>query len=221
MSYSCQGFEGLSSHFHQFIRSYILRGMWANQPRPVLINTWEAAYFNFNEDTILEMAASAKKLGIELLVLDDGWFGKRNSAKTSMGDWYCNLEKLPNGISGLSQKIHDMGLQFGIWVEPEALSVDSDLYRAHPEWSLSIPGQHHSLGRNEHLLDFSNPAVIDYIYVRMPRETEDYTLPGDFLNNCGIRLKSDFNGHNLDEDTRYYTDYATRLYDFEMIESQD
>ncbi len=164
LSYSANGFSSLSKHFHKFIRSYIVRGTWAQKPRPILFNTWEAAYFNFNEDRILTMARQAKDLGAELLVLDDGWFGKRNSTKTSMGDWFCNPEKLPHGVDGLARRVHELGLQFGIWVEPEVISVDSDLYRAHPEWSLSIPGCHHSLGRNTHLLDLSNPEVVDYLF---------------------------------------------------------
>lgn len=164
LSYSPEGFGGLSHNFHDFIRRYIVRGTWADKPRPVLLNSWEAAYFDFNEEKLLDMASLAKELGIELFVLDDGWFGKRNSTKSSLGDWVCNYEKLPGGIEGLSKKIHDLGLQFGIWVEPEAVNMDSDLFRAHPDWTLAVPGQPNSEGRNTRLLDFANPEVIDYLY---------------------------------------------------------
>ncbi len=164
LSYSSKGFEGLSRNYHRFIRGYILRGSWAHKPRPVLLNSWEAAYFNFNEEKLLSMADLAKDVGIELFVLDDGWFGKRNSTKTSLGDWVCNDDKLPHGIQGLSEKIHQKGLQFGIWVEPEAVNMDSDLFRSHPDWTLSVPGQPNSEGRNTRLLDYANPQVIDYIY---------------------------------------------------------
>lgn len=164
LSFSSEGFGTLSRNCHSFIRSYILRGAWAHRPRPVLINSWEAAYFDFQEEKLLDMAKAARDVGIELFVLDDGWFGKRNSTKTSMGDWVCNYEKLPHGVEGLSSRIHDMGMKFGIWVEPEVISVDSDLFRAHPDWSLSVPGQPCSEGRNTRLLDLCNPEVIEYLY---------------------------------------------------------
>lgn len=164
LSYSPKGFEGLSQNFHFFIRNYIVRGSWAGRPRPVLLNSWEAAYFNFTEQKLLHMASAGKDLGVELFVLDDGWFGKRNNTKTSMGDWVCNTEKLPGGIKSLSAQIHALGMSFGIWVEPEAISMDSDLFRAHPDWSLSIPGQPNSEGRSQRLIDLCNPQVVDYLY---------------------------------------------------------
>ncbi len=164
LCYSAEGFGGVSRCFHRFVRKYIIRGIWANKARPVLINSWEAAYFDFDENRILSIAKQAKQLGVELLVLDDGWFGRRNSTKTSMGDWTANPEKLPHGVRGLADRIHDMGMQFGIWVEPEAVSVNSDLFRAHPDWCLAIPGMPNSEGRSERLLDFANPDVVDYIY---------------------------------------------------------
>ncbi|MCC8025624.1 MAG: alpha-galactosidase [Clostridium sp.] len=169
LSYSCEGFEGLSRNFHNFIRSYIVRGAWAHKPRPVLLNSWEAAYFNFTEEKLLSMASCAKDLGVELFVLDDGWFGERNNTKTSMGDWVCNKEKLPGGLEALSSGIHRLGMDFGIWVEPEAVSMDSHIFRAHPHWSLSIPGQPNSEGRNQRLMDLCNPEVTDYLYEALCR----------------------------------------------------
>ncbi len=167
LCYSNEGFEGLSRGMHCFVRRYIVRGSWAAKPRPVLLNSWEAAYFDFNEDKLVNMAHLAAQAGIELFVTDDGWFGKRNSTKSSLGDWVCNYEKLPHGISGLSDRIHQEGLLFGTWVEPEAVNPDSDLFRAHPDWTMTIPGQPGSQGRNTHLLDFCNPDVIDYLYEKL------------------------------------------------------
>lgn len=167
LAYSSHGFEGLSHCCHTFIQNYIVRGIWAKKSRPVLLNSWEAAYFNFNEEKLVHMAAQAKDLGVELFVLDDGWFGKRNSTKTSMGDWDYNPEKLPGGITALSDKIHALDMKFGLWVEPEVVSIDSNLFRAHPDWSLSVPGQPNSEGRNTRLLDFCNPEVIDYLYDKL------------------------------------------------------
>lgn len=109
--------------------------------RPILINNWEATYFNFNEEKILQIARRAKELGVEMLVLDDGWFGKRNTDNCSLGDWVVNPEKLPGGLNGLSDRLHDLGLKFGLWFEPEMISPDSDLYRAHPDWCLHVDGR--------------------------------------------------------------------------------
>ena len=164
LCFSSEGFGGISRSMHRFIRNYIVRGIWADKARPVLINSWEAAYFDFDDKRIINMAKQAKPLGVELVVLDDGWFGRRNSTKTSMGDWSANPEKLPNGVRGLADSIHNLGMQFGIWVEPEAISINSDLFRAHPDWSLSVPGRPNSEGRSERLLDYANPKIIDYIY---------------------------------------------------------
>lgn len=167
LSYSANGYETLSRNFHNFIRNYIIRGSWSHKARPVLLNSWEAAYFDFDEEKLLSMAREGADLGVELFVLDDGWFGKRNSTKTSMGDWDYNPDKLPNGILGLSEQIHNLGLQFGLWVEPEAVSVDSDFFRAHPDWNLSVPGQPSSEGRNTRLIDLCNPKVVDYLYHKL------------------------------------------------------
>lgn len=196
LSFSSEGFGALSRNYHDFIRKYILRGTWAQKPRPILINSWEAAYFDFNEEKLLDMASAAHDVGIELFVLDDGWFGKRNSTKTSMGDWSCNYEKLPHGVEGLSSRIHDIGMKFGIWVEPEVVSVDSDLFRAHPDWSLAVPGQPSSEGRNTRLLDFCNPEVTEYLYEALCR-----------IFSCGVDyVKWDMNRGFSD----YYSPYLSK-----------
>lgn len=162
--YSKEGLNGMSQTFHQLYRTRLARGKWRDQPRPILINNWEATYFDFNEEKILTIAQTAKDLGIELFVLDDGWFGRRNNDLTSLGDWYENLEKLPEGIPGLARKVTDLGLQFGLWIEPEMVNKDSDLYRAHPDWMLSTPNRNACHGRNQFVLDFSRPEVVDAIY---------------------------------------------------------
>lgn len=164
MVYSNNGLNGMSHKFHTFYSNHLISQKWVNKERPVLINNWEATYFDFNEEKIMELATAAKKVGVELFVLDDGWFGKRNDDKTSLGDWYHNPEKLPEGVKGLADKINALGLQFGIWIEPEMISPDSDLFRAHPEWVVQVEDRPLTLGRNQCVLDFSNEEVVTYIY---------------------------------------------------------
>ncbi|GEM03997.1 alpha-galactosidase [Halolactibacillus miurensis] len=164
MVYSDQGLNKLSQVYHTLYRTRLARGVWRDKLRPVLINNWEATYFNFNEDKLLQMATEAKQLGVELFVLDDGWFKGRNSDTTSLGDWFVDEKKLPNGLRSLSEKIHGLGLQFGLWIEPEMISPKSELYHAHPDWVVGVNNRPNSPGRNQYVLDFSNKAVIDYIY---------------------------------------------------------
>ena len=121
--------------------------------RPILVNNWEATYFDFTEEKIVNLAKAAKELGIELLVLDDGWFGKRNGDDSSLGDWYVNREKLPLGIDGLAKRVNEEGLKFGLWLEPEMVSVDSDLYRAHPDWCNHVPERVRCEARNQLILE--------------------------------------------------------------------
>lgn len=163
LSFSHLGFGGMSRNLHAFIRENIVRGEWKNKERPILINNWEATYMNFDEEKILSIASLAKKCGIELFVLDDGWFGKRNNDNCSLGDWYVNKEKLPSGITGLAEKIEGMGMMFGLWFEPEMVSPDSDLYRAHPDWAIHSSSHAPVLSRNQLVLDLSKKEVQDYI----------------------------------------------------------
>lgn len=163
LTFSGKGWTGLSLNMHRFVREHIVRGKWKEKERPVLLNSWEAAYFQFDEGRLMKLAKAAADAGIELFVLDDGWFGKRNDDTSSLGDWTENRKKLPGGLKGLSGKIRSLGMDFGIWVEPEMVNVDSDLYRNHPEWELSIPGRAHSEGRNQRILDLTNPDVVDYL----------------------------------------------------------
>ena len=167
MTYSDRGFNGMSQNMHAFVRNHIIRPEWKRRERPVLLNSWEAAYFDINEEKLLKLAAAAKDVGVELFVVDDGWFGKRNDDTTSLGDWDANREKLPGGLKSLADKVKALGLQFGIWVEPEMISVKSDLYEAHPDWVIDVPGKAHSEGRNQRILDFANKAVCDHLVSKL------------------------------------------------------
>ena len=163
MVYSSHGFGEMSRVYHRLYRKRLVRGKYRDAIRPILANNWEATYFDFNEEKILELAKTASELGIELLVLDDGWFGKRNSDNCSLGDWYVNKEKLPDGIGGLAEKVKEYGILFGLWFEPEMVSPDSDLYKAHPDWCIHIPGRERTECRNQLTLDLSREDVCEYI----------------------------------------------------------
>ena len=164
MTVSAEGRNGVSGNFHRFIRENILRGEWKKQPRPVLLNNWEAHFFDFNEAKLLALAKQAKAVGAELFVLDDGWFGERNSDTAGLGDYTVNRKKLPQGMNGLAEKITAMGLRFGLWFEPEAVNPDSDLYRAHPDWAIQVPGRELTLCREQYVLDYSRQDVREYVY---------------------------------------------------------
>lgn len=167
MVYTDRGMNDMSQTFHRLFQKRLARGYWRDRERPILINNWEATYFDFTEERIVEIAKKAKEQGIELFVLDDGWFGKRTSERAGLGDWKANPERLPEGITGLAQKIEALGMKFGLWFEPEMVNKDSDLYREHPDWILSVPERRQSQGRYQYVLDFSRKEVVDYIYDRM------------------------------------------------------
>ena len=161
--YSESGMNDMSKTFHKLFRERVARGEWRDKERPILVNNWEATYFDFDEDKIVSMASKAKDLGFELFVLDDGWFGKRNDDKTSLGDWFPNLDKLPNGIKGLGERVVNEGIRFGLWFEPEMISKNSKLYEEHPDWILGVKDRRLSMGRNQYILDLSKPEVRKYI----------------------------------------------------------
>lgn len=169
MTYSPNGYSGMSLNMQHFVQEHIVRGEYQHKERPILVNSWEASYFDITEDSLLALARKAKEVGAELFVMDDGWFGSRNDDTTSLGDWTVNRNKLPDGVDGLCRKVNDLGLEFGIWVEPEMISEDSDLYRNHPDWALAIPGHPHSEGRNQRVLDLTRKDVQDFIIESMGR----------------------------------------------------
>ena len=173
MAYTSEGLNNLSQTFHRLYQTRLARGYWRDRERPILINNWEATYFDFNEEKLLKLAKQAQQLGIELFVLDDGWFGERTKETAGLGDWWVNRDRLPDGISGLSKKIHQLGMLFGLWFEPEMVNKNSDLYRKHPDYIIQTPDRHPSQGRRQYVLDFSRPEVVDYIYRLVAKVIKD------------------------------------------------
>lgn len=164
MTYSAEGLGGMTRSFHDFYRKHLIRGEYKNKKRPILINNWEATYFEFNTEKLIAIAKQASELGIEMLVMDDGWFGNRYDDNRALGDWIVNEEKLRGGLKYLVDEVNKLGMKFGIWFEPEMISPDSDLYRAHPDWAIAIPGREGSLCRNQYVLDLTRREVLDYTY---------------------------------------------------------
>ena len=167
LTFSHEGLTALSQTFHRFIRDNLCRSKFSNAPRPVLLNSWEACYFDFDADKLLALAREAKDLGVDMLVLDDGWFGKRDDDLSGLGDWQVNEKKLPGGLAPLIRQINDLGLKFGIWIEPEMVSEDSDLYRAHPDWALTVPNRAPTMGRDQLVLDMGREDVVAYLHDRL------------------------------------------------------
>lgn len=165
--WSDQGLGGMSRTFHHFYLDHLMRSQWTKKKRPLLINSWEAAYFDFDDDKLVDFAKEAKELGIDMLVMDDGWFGGRCDDYRALGDWYVNEKKLKGGLQSLIRRVNDLGVQFGIWYEPEMINPDSDLYRAHPDWVISVPGRGKSLSRHQCVLDMTRKDVRDNIFQQM------------------------------------------------------
>ena len=202
MTWSDAGYGGMSRRMHEFVNRHVVPQYWQGRPRPVLYNDWEGCMFDFNQRTLLGLAKKAKDLGCELFVLDDGWFGKRNDDKAGLGDYTVNKKKLPGGLKGLSDRIRAMGMEFGLWFEPESVNMDSDLYRAHPDWALTDEFAP-VLGRHQLLLDLTKPEVRDYI-------VENVT---EILDNSGISyVKWDMNRHSIALGAKAH-DYILGLYD--------
>ncbi|KAA9005375.1 alpha-galactosidase [Paenibacillus spiritus] len=167
MVYSGEGLGGMSRIYHRLYRTRLCRGEYRDKERPILVNNWEATYFNFDADKLVSIAEEGSKLGIELFVLDDGWFGKRDSDNSSLGDWFEDRRKLPNGLADVAERVNALGLKFGLWFEPEMISPDSELYRKHPDWCLHVPGRRRSEARWQLVLDYTRKEVRDYIYDSM------------------------------------------------------
>lgn len=164
MVYSAEGLGKMTRTFHDLYRNHLIRSPYLHQKRPVLINNWEATYFDFDEKKLLEIAKEASQLGIEMLVMDDGWFGKRSSDDSSLGDWFVNEEKLKGGLRELVENVKKLGMKFGIWVEPEMISPESELYHRHPDWAIQIPGRDITQSRAQYVLDLSREEVADSVY---------------------------------------------------------
>lgn len=186
MVYSAEGLGGMSRTFHKFYLNHLMRSEWTKKKRPLLINSWEAAYFDFDDDKLVEFARGAKELGIEMLVMDDGWFGARCDDHRALGDWTVNEQKLKGGLPSLVQRVNDLGIKFGIWYEPEMINPDSDLFRAHPDWAICAPGREKSISRYQCVLDMTREDVRDCIFRQMY----------DVLSTCNIEyIKWDCNRH--------------------------
>lgn len=211
MTLSENGINGMAANFHDFVNYHIIPPAFRGTERPVVLNNWEATMFDFNRRKILSMARQAAQLGVELFVLDDGWFGNRNHDKAGLGDWVVNEKKLPGGIGRLAKDINRMGLQFGLWFEPECVNPDSQLYRAHPDWAIHIPGREASLGRNQLVLDLTRPEVREYIVDSVDR----------VLCSANITyVKWDYNRHisdvfspALSQQGQFFHRYILGLYD--------
>lgn len=162
--YSDTGYDGMTHQFHELYRNHLIRSEYKDKKRPILINNWEATYFDFNTEKLLDISREAKKCGIEMLVMDDGWFGHRNNDDSSLGDWFVNEKKITGGLKNLVDQVNKIGLKFGIWFEPEMISPDSDLYEKHPEWAIQIQNREATQSRNQYVLDLSCREVRDYVY---------------------------------------------------------
>lgn len=205
MTYSGAGLERISHNLHRCIRRNVCRGPWRDAPRPILINSWEACYFDFTGDKLVELAKKASELGLDMLVMDDGWFGARNDDHRGLGDWQPNMAKLGGTVADLARRVNEVGLGFGIWVEPEMVNEDSDLFRAHPDWALTVPGKDPVLGRDQLVLDLSRAEVRDNLFEQLCA----------VLDQGGIDyVKWDYNRSIVDVYSRTASDQGKVLYDY-------
>ena len=212
MSSSSRGLAALSRNFHKCFRRHLCRGKYQMSPRPVLVNSWEAAYFDFTGETILKLARDAAGLGIDMVVLDDGWFGKRNDDNTSLGDWQVNEEKLGCSMGELADQVNALGVKFGLWIEPEMVSEDSDLYRAHPDWALKVPGRRPVRGRNQLVLDFSRAEVRDHVFRQICQVLDHAHI--EYIKWDMNRSICDIYSEASKDQGRVLYDYMLGVYDF-------
>lgn len=205
LTYSNKGVERISHNMHRCIRKHVCRGVWRDRPRPILLNSWEAAYFDFTGDSLVRLAEKGAELGIDMLVMDDGWFGNRCDDFRALGDWTVNTEKLGGTLAELVDRVHAVGLKFGIWVEPEMVSEDSDLYRAHPDWALAVPGKEPALGRDQLVLDLSRADVRENLFQQLSA----------ILDQANIEyVKWDYNRSIIDVYSHAASDQGRVLYDY-------
>ncbi|MEF2954342.1 MAG: alpha-galactosidase [Blautia sp.] len=214
LSFSENGLGQLSRNYHKAIRHNLCRGKYKTERRPVLINNWEATYFDFTSEKLVAIAKDAKELGIEMLVMDDGWFGKRDSDYSGLGDWFVNEKKLKGGLKNLVEEVNKAGMKFGIWFEPEMISEDSDLYRAHPDWALTVPGRSFTRARHQLVLDFSREDVRTYIFDRMCEILESANI--EYVKWDANRHLTDVWSAKLPADRQgeVFHRYILGLYDF-------
>ena len=211
MTYSYKGTNTMMANMHSFVNEHIVRGKYKGADRPIVLNNWEATFFNFNRRKILALARSAKKLGIEMFVLDDGWFGKRNNDLSGLGDWVENRKKLPGGIKSIAKAVNRMGMRFGLWFEPECVNPDSDLYRAHPDWAIKIEGRTLTLGRNQLVLDLTRPEVREYIIDSVDRVLSSANI--EYVKWDYNRHISDMYSSTLAQQGEFFHRYILGLYE--------
>lgn len=215
MVYSDSGLGKMTRTFHKLYRNHLIRSAWADKKRPILINNWEGTYFDFNTEKLLSIAAGAAELGIEMLVMDDGWFGNRFDDNRALGDWFVNEEKLPGGLQYLVSEVNKLGMKFGIWMEPEMVSPDSDLYRAHPDWAIQIPGRTPGLARNQLVLDLTRDDVLEYVWGRIQAILDSANI--EYLKWDMNRQLSDLGSACLRADTQgeLYHRYVLAVYELQ------
>ena len=213
--YSDCGLNGMSRAFHDLYREHLIRSPYKKSPRPILINNWEATYFNFDTDKLLDIAREAKKDGIEMLVMDDGWFGHRSSDDSSLGDWIVNEEKIKGGLKHLVDEVNKIGLKFGIWFEPEMISPDSDLFRAHPDWAIQIPGREPGMSRQQYVLDITRKEVRDYAYEAVAKILRSANI--EYVKWDMNRQITDVGSLGLKADTmgEFYHRYVLAVYEMQ------
>lgn len=212
LSYSGQGLAKLSQNLHRCYRTHLCRGKYKEAARPILVNSWEAAYFNIDGKTLYDLAVHAADLGIEMLVMDDGWFGKRDDDNSSLGDWVVNEKKLGEPLKDFIEKVNGLGIKFGIWFEPECVNEDSDLFREHPDWVFQSPGRKPILGRNQLILDFTRKDVVDAIFERMCSVLDQGNI--EYVKWDMNRSMTDKYSAAAEEQGRISYDYMLGLYDF-------
>ena len=211
MTFSSEGFEKMSHALHRCIRRHVCRGKFRDIARPVLLNSWEASYFDFDGVSLLELAKQAKELDMEMLVVDDGWFGNRFDDNRALGDWTANEEKLGGSLGGLISRVNNMGLKFGIWMEPEMISEDSDLYRAHPDWALTVPDKKPARGRSQLVLDMSRDDVREYVYDSVCNVLDSGNI--EYLKWDYNSCITDVYSRSADDQGKVLYDYMTGLYE--------
>lgn len=214
--YSDGGLEKMSHTFHGLYANHLIRGKFKKALRPILLNNWEATYFDFDEKKILDLAKEASDLGIELFVLDDGWFGKRDSDNSSLGDWFVDERKLPSGLNSLAKNINDMGMKFGLWFEPEMISPDSDLYRSHPDWCIGIPHRRNYQARSQYILDITRPEVKQHVIDSVSTILDSANI--EYVKWDYNRAFTDIYSSNLDRDDQKEFPHRYMLSLYEILE---